>query len=36
VIDHFGWVGFTEHPVTAGRVVGLGLLAAGVILVRIF
>jgi transporter family-2 protein len=34
-IDHFGWVGFAEHAVSPGRVVGVGLLAAGLVLVRI-
>ncbi len=33
-VDHFGWVGFREHPVTVGRLAGLLLLAAGVALVR--
>ena len=36
LVDHYGWVGFEEHPVTPGRVVGVALLAAGVILVRAF
>ena len=36
VVDHFGWVGFEEHPVTPGRLAGVALLAAGVVLVRIF
>ncbi len=36
LVDHFGWVGFEEHPVTPGRLVGVALLAMGVILVRIF
>jgi bacterial/archaeal transporter family-2 protein len=36
VIDHFGWVGFPEHAVTPGRLLGVTLLAAGVVLVRIF
>ena len=36
VIDHFGWVGFPEHAVTPGRLLGVALLAAGVVLVRIF
>jgi len=35
VIDHYGWVGFAEHAITPGRVVGIGLLAAGLTLVRI-
>ncbi len=33
-VDHFGWVGFEEHPITALRVAGMALLAAGVALVR--
>jgi bacterial/archaeal transporter family-2 protein len=36
VVDHFGWVGFPVHHVSAGRVVGLVLLFAGVLLVRLF
>jgi bacterial/archaeal transporter family-2 protein len=34
VVDHFGWVGFDEHPVTPGRLLGLALLGVGVVLVR--
>jgi bacterial/archaeal transporter family-2 protein len=34
VVDHFGWVGFAENPVTVGRLAGIGLVAAGVTLVR--
>jgi transporter family-2 protein len=34
VVDHFGWVGFAENPVTVGRLAGIGLVAAGVALVR--
>ena len=34
LVDHFGWVGFAEHPLTPGRLAGLLLLAAGVALVR--
>jgi len=33
--DHFGWVGFEEHPVNALRLAGVALLAAGVALVRL-
>jgi bacterial/archaeal transporter family-2 protein len=33
-VDHFGWVGFDEHPVTPGRLLGLGLVAACVAAVR--
>lgn len=36
LVDQFGWVGFDEHPVTPGRLVGVVLLAAGVALVRVF
>ena len=34
-VDHFGWVGFDEQPVTVLRVVGMLGLAAGVVLVRV-
>ncbi len=33
-VDHFGLVGFQENPITPGRLVGLALVAAGVVLVR--
>jgi bacterial/archaeal transporter family-2 protein len=36
LVDHFGWVGFAEQPITPGRIAGVALLAAGVALVRIF
>jgi transporter family-2 protein len=36
VVDHFGWVGFAEHPISPGRLLGVALVAAGVALVRIF
>jgi transporter family-2 protein len=36
IVDHFGWVGFEEQPITLGRVAGVLLLAAGVALVRAF
>ena len=36
LVDHFGWVGFEEHPLTPGRIVGIALLGAGVALVRLF
>jgi bacterial/archaeal transporter family-2 protein len=36
LVDHFGWVGFDEHHVSAGRLGGMALVAAGVVLVRIF
>ena len=34
VVDHFGWVGFEESPITPARLFGLALVAAGVVLVR--
>ena len=34
-VDHFGWVGFEEEPITALRIVGVLLLAGGVALVRL-
>ena len=36
VIDQYGWVGFREQHITAGRVAGVVLVAAGVTLVRVF
>ena len=36
VVDHFGWVGFAEQPITPGRVAGLVLIGLGVALVRVF
>lgn len=34
VLDHFGWVGFTEHPVSLPRLAGALLVVAGVALIR--
>jgi bacterial/archaeal transporter family-2 protein len=36
LVDHFGWVGFSEHHIGPGRVAGMALVIAGVALVRIF
>jgi transporter family-2 protein len=36
LVDHFGLVGFPEHPISLGRLGGVALVAAGVALVRIF
>jgi transporter family-2 protein len=33
VIDHFGWLGMPEHPITWMRAAGVVLLAAGVWLI---
>jgi bacterial/archaeal transporter family-2 protein len=35
LVDHYGWVGFEQHPITGVRVVGILLLAGGVALVRL-
>jgi len=32
-IDHFGWLGLERQPITAGKLAGLALLAAGTYLV---
>ena len=34
-VDHFGWVGFDENPITPGRLLGIALVAAGVAAVRL-
>ena len=34
VVDHFGWVGFEESPITPGRLLGMAMVAGGVALVR--
>jgi bacterial/archaeal transporter family-2 protein len=36
LVDHYGWVGFDENPVTPGRLLGMALVASGVALVRAF
>ena len=33
-VDHFGLVGFQENTITFTRLLGIGLVAAGVVLVR--
>ncbi|MFN8344827.1 MAG: DMT family transporter [Spirosomataceae bacterium] len=33
LIDHFGWVGFAVHPINSWRVLGIGLIVGGVVLV---
>jgi len=32
--DHFGWLGLTQRLVDMPRVIGIGLLVAGVVLIR--
>ena len=34
IIDHFGWLGMATREITAGRIVGVLLLIAGVVLIR--
>ena len=36
VIDHFGWLGVTERPISPLRVLGAALITVGVVLVRRF
>lgn len=36
LLDHFGWAGFEQREISAGRVAGILLVAAGVALVRAF
>ncbi len=33
-LDHFGWVGFRQEPISIGKVGGLLLILAGVLLIR--
>ncbi|AZC22399.1 MULTISPECIES: DMT family transporter [Pseudomonas] len=33
-VDHFGWVGFREAPISLGKIAGLLLIVAGVVLIR--
>jgi transporter family-2 protein len=35
LVDHYGWVGFEENPITPLRLLGVALLAGGVALVRL-
>ena len=35
-LDHFGLLGYPLHPMSLGRLVGIVLLVAGVLLIRIF
>jgi transporter family-2 protein len=36
LVDQFGWVGFKEQHASPGRLVGVALVATGVVLVRAF
>ncbi|MGE8294244.1 MAG: DMT family transporter [Pseudomonas sp.] len=33
-LDHFGWAGFRESPITLGKVAGLLLIVAGIWMIR--
>lgn len=33
LVDHFGWLGFAQHPLTLMRLAGAALLFAGVLLI---
>jgi len=34
LLDHFGWAGFRQAPISAGKVAGLLLIVAGIWLIR--
>jgi transporter family-2 protein len=36
VLDHFGWLGYQLHPLSALRILGVCLLVGGVVLIRWF
>jgi len=36
IIDHHGWLGLPEHAASAQRLLGLVLMSAGVLLVRLY
>lgn len=33
-LDHFGWLGLAQRPIDLPRLIGVGLLIAGVVLIR--
>lgn len=35
-LDHFGWLGYQLHPINGLRVLGVLLLVAGVVLIRLY
>jgi hypothetical protein len=35
LLDHYGWMGYQPIPVTSGRLLGIGLLIAGLITVHL-
>jgi transporter family-2 protein len=34
LLDHYGWLGFAQQPVTSARILGIVLVAAGALLIR--
>jgi transporter family-2 protein len=36
VLDHFGWIGYPVHPINGFRILGVVLMVAGVVLIRLF
>ncbi len=36
IVDHFGWLGFPQHSISAGRIAGAILLGVGVYCIRRF
>ena len=36
LLDHFGWIGFEQHPAGVARLIGCGLMVAGVFLISKF
>jgi bacterial/archaeal transporter family-2 protein len=36
IFDHFGWLGFAEHPASIARVLGCALMVIGIALISIF
>ncbi len=34
ILDHYGWVGYAQQPLTAGRFVGVLLVIGGVLLIQ--
>ena len=33
VVDHYGWIGFAQHPISVTRLLGAALLFSGVVLI---
>ena len=34
IFDHYGWLGLEQRPIDVPRLIGVGLLVAGVVLIR--